>query len=204
MLFLFLRLVYVCFVHAKCRKEGPDRADVHRTSPRRRKRRRRRRDFFFLKSRPCTNQAGAHKMHKYLFLSSSNSNSLHMSKSQLRSAFSAIAHTRTLARAACTHAPGGRDSAAELITRNGSIRRSVMINPVESPLPRSVTCRAAPPSVAPPCALRQERHLVACGPAQGHREAAKVTNIDGLFVPRCRAQRVLRDLFFSVCVYALK
>ncbi|PWA14444.1 hypothetical protein CCH79_00011204 [Gambusia affinis] len=73
-----------------------------------------------------------------------------MSKSQLRSDFSAIAHTRTVARVACTHAPGGRDSAAELITRNGSIRRSVMINPVESPLQRSVTCRAAPPPAAPP------------------------------------------------------
>ncbi|MEQ2201517.1 hypothetical protein XENOCAPTIV_013662 [Xenoophorus captivus] len=58
----------------------------------------------------------------------------------------ALSHAPTV----CTHAPGSRDFVAELITRNGSIRRSVMINPVETPLLRSVTCRAAPPPAAPP------------------------------------------------------
>lgn len=49
-----------------------------------------------------------------------------------------------------THAQGIQDSAAVLITPNGSIRLSVMINPEESlPLP-SVTCREAAP---PPPAL---------------------------------------------------
>lgn len=42
-----------------------------------------------------------------------------------------------------THAQGIRDSAAVLITPNGSIRRTVMINPAESLPPHSVTCRAA-------------------------------------------------------------
>lgn len=49
-----------------------------------------------------------------------------------------------------THAQGIRDSAAALITPNGSIRHSVMINPVESLPPPSVTCREAAP---PPPAL---------------------------------------------------
>ena len=53
-------------------------------------------------------------------------------------------HTDTQHRESqCTHAQGGRDSAAVLITPNGSIRRTVMINPVESLLLHSVTCRAA-------------------------------------------------------------
>ncbi|MED6285732.1 hypothetical protein CHARACLAT_032188 [Characodon lateralis] len=90
-----------------------------------------------------------HRMHKYLFLSSLNSNSLHVSKSQPCS-ISVHAKTRTVTRTVCTHAPGSREFVAELITRNGSIRRSVMINPVETPLLRSVTCRAAPPPAAPP------------------------------------------------------
>lgn len=40
-----------------------------------------------------------------------------------------------------THAQGIRDSAAVLITSNGSIRRTVMIKPVESLPLHSVTCR---------------------------------------------------------------
>ncbi|KAF3691182.1 Capping protein, Arp2/3 and myosin-I linker protein 3 [Channa argus] len=49
----------------------------------------------------------------------------------------------------CTHARGNRDSAAVLITLNGSIRRTVMINPVESLLLPSATCQAAawPPAL---------------------------------------------------------
>lgn len=113
-----------------------------------------------------TNQAGAYRMQTYLFPSPSNSNSLHMSKSQLCSNFSACAYTHSLP---CAHAPGSRDSAAELITRNGSIRRSVMINPVESLLLRSVTCRVAPPPAAPPALTVRTSTW---WPAQGHSEAA--------------------------------
>lgn len=50
---------------------------------------------------------------------------------------SARAHTQTHP---CTHAQGSRDSAAVLITPNGSIRHTVMINPVESLPLHSVTC----------------------------------------------------------------
>lgn len=48
------------------------------------------------------------------------------------------------------HAQGGGDSAAALITPNSSIRRTVVINPVESPLLPSVTCQAA---ASPPALL---------------------------------------------------
>lgn len=83
------------------------------------------------------------------FSSPSNSNSSHMSKSHPLIQSRARAQC-TDTRADCTHAQGSRDSTAALITPNGSIRRTVMINPVE-PLPlHSVTCRAAAPPPALP------------------------------------------------------
>lgn len=76
----------------------------------------------------------------------SNSNSLHMSKSQQCLDFN-IMHARksTDTCTSSTHAQGSRDSAAVLITPNGSIRLTVMINPVESLPLHSATCRAAAP-----------------------------------------------------------
>ncbi|XP_036969838.1 capping protein, Arp2/3 and myosin-I linker protein 3-like isoform X2 [Acanthopagrus latus] len=69
-----------------------------------------------------------------VFLSSSS----HMSKSQLARSLWFCTRANTTR---STNAQGIRDSAAVLITPNGSIRRTVMINPVESLPPHSVTCR---------------------------------------------------------------
>ncbi len=63
-----------------------------------------------------------------------------MSKSQPSIAYRARAQ-RARAQTNSTHAQGIQDSAAVLITPNGSIRRTVMINPAESLPLRSVTCR---------------------------------------------------------------
>lgn len=80
-----------------------------------------------------------------LILFLSNSNSLHVSKSQPGNK---NVHEHNI-HAHCTHAQGTRDSAAVVITPNSSIRRTVMINPVESLLLPSVTCQAtaSPPAL---------------------------------------------------------
>lgn len=120
------------------------------------------------------------KYTKYVFIALflSNNSSLHMSKSQ---------HSRNAHGHTNPHAQGSRDSAAVLITPNGSIRHSVMINPVESLPLLSVTCREAAP---PPLALSALTDrwsigatvaLVPAGPAQGHLNEASVLifSLDG-------------------------
>lgn len=76
-------------------------------------------------------------------------------------------HSNAHARAHTAHMLVGiNDSTAALITPNGSIRRTVMmINPLGSMPPPSVTCRAAAPPPRAPTALT-DRRSTAGGPKQ--------------------------------------
>lgn len=129
-------------VRAKVKRSGLIKADVHRILPtkmheRNKPRRERTHKYLLFFSLSLKQQQLTHvKVTAQLRIE------YHRRSRPQRTRTDAHIHTYIHTDTHSTHVQGSRDSAAVLITPNASIRRTVMINPVESLPLDSVTCWA--------------------------------------------------------------